>query len=61
MPLNLFPCLPEYQIEFGQTIVLPIVKPSSFGILGIDWDIITLAGYIWNGKLVYKADAASLL
>ena len=40
--LDLFPSIPEFQLEFGQTAVLPIVKPSDFEILGLqEWMFLT--------------------
>ena len=56
VPLNLFPTLPEFQLEFGPRAILPYVKPNEFGISGIDWDGLTLTDCICSGKPVYKAD-----
>jgi len=54
-PLNLYPPIPVFQLVIGQTIVLPLVKPSSFGIF-LDWDMATLTDCIFDGKVVCKAD-----
>ena len=54
-PLSLYPPIPDYQLVFDQTIVLPFVKPSSFGIF-LDWDMVTLTDCICDGKIVCKAN-----
>jgi len=62
IPLNLFPSFPVYQFGFIPTstsIILPFVKASSFGLLGLDWDILVITGGDCVGKPVYKAAAAS--
>ena len=55
VPLNLFPNLPVFQLEIGQTVILPFVKASMFGILNLDCDILVLTDHVFNGKQVYKA------
>jgi len=59
-PLNFFPSLPEFQVEFGQVAILPFVKPSNFGILGLSWDIFVLTDCVYNGKKIYKVESGSL-
>ena len=59
VPLNLFPTLPDFQLEFGQQGVSPFVKASNFGILGLDWDLLVLTDCNCNGKTLYKAKIAS--
>ena len=54
-PHYLTPHLPEFQIEFGQTAVLPIVKTSDFGALGLDRDWLFLTRCSNSHKTVYKA------
>jgi len=54
-PLNLYPPIPEYQLVFGQTVILPLVRPSNFGIF-LDWDMVMLTDCICDGKTVCKAD-----
>ncbi|XP_065893268.1 uncharacterized protein [Dysidea avara] len=54
-PLNLYPPIPDFQLVFGLTVTLPIVKPSSFGIF-LDWDMATLTDCICDSKVVCKAD-----
>ena len=46
--LNLFPAIPDFQIEFGQAAVLPIVK-------GSDRDWVYLTHSVYKGNTVYKA------
>jgi len=43
MWFNLYPDIPELELEFGKTAVLPMVKISHFGILGLDsdWALVT--------------------
>ena len=59
VPLNLFPSLPDFQLEFGQQVALPFVRASSFGILGLNWDLLVLTNCICNDKTFYKAKMAS--
>ena len=55
--LDLFPNIPEFQIEFGQTAVLPIAKTSDFGVLGLDIECpwVFLTSCVHGGETVYKA------
>jgi len=53
--LDVFPAFPDFQIEFGQTAVLPIVKASDFQVLGLDREWIYLTECIYRGNRVYKA------
>ena len=55
-PLNLFPNLPVFQCEFGQTVTSPFVKASKFGILDLEYDVLILTDCVCNGKQVYKLD-----
>ena len=59
-PLNLFPSLPQFQVEFGQAAILPFVKPSRFGILGLSWDIFALTDCVNDSKKVYIMESGSL-
>ena len=57
--LNLHPDIPEFELEFSQSTVLPMVKISHFGILGleIDWALVTKC---FSGQeTVYKAACIS--
>ena len=53
--LNLFPAIPDFQIEFGQTAILPIVQASDFAVLGLDRDWVYLTHCVYKGNTVYKA------
>ena len=53
--LNLFPAIPDFQIEFGQAAVLPIVKTSDFAVLGLDGEWVYLTHSVYKGNTVYKA------
>lgn len=59
IPLNLFPCLPEFQVEIGETIILPFVKASQFGLFGLDFDLLVLTSSVCDGRLMYRADTGS--
>ena len=59
VPLNLFPTLPDFQLEFGKQGASPFVKASNFGILGLDWDLLILTDCSCNGKTLSKAKIAS--
>ena len=56
LPLNLFPNLPDFQLEIDQTVILPFVKASKFGILNLKCDVLALTDHVCNGKRVYKVD-----
>jgi len=58
VPLNLFPMLPEYQLEVGKTVVHPFIKAKDVGITGLDWDIIVLTDTLCNGKRASIGSAA---
>jgi len=50
-PLDLYPLFPEFQAEIGETLILPAVEPSNFGILGLPCnDTFGLTDCIYNGK-----------
>jgi len=52
VPMNLHPALPDFQLQFGQSCTLPFVKPSQFGLLGLEeWDV----SLTDSGKVVRKA------
>ena len=54
---DLFPNIPEFQIEFGQTAVVPIAKTSDFGVLSLDGEFpwVFLTSCMYGGEIVYKA------
>jgi len=43
VPLNLFPSLPSYQMDFGQKVILPILKASKFGLTCVETDVLCYA------------------
>ena len=55
LPMDLFPALPMFQLEFGQSSSLPIVKASSYGLLGLEDDLLLLTSRNFVGKAVHKA------
>lgn len=58
VPLNLFPSLPHFQVNFSQTASLPLVKASWFGILGLNWDLIVLTDCVYDEKVHCRAEIA---
>ena len=56
IPLNLFPNLPEFQLEIGETVTLPMVKASKFGILDLEHDVSVLTDCVYKGKRFCKLD-----
>ena len=57
--LNLYPDIPEFELVFGQTAVLPMVKISYFGILGLDSDWALVTKCVSSIEIVYKAACIS--
>jgi len=57
VPLNLFPNIPEFQLEFGQFAISPLVQASRYGILSLNVysDVLLLTSCIQYGKPIYKA------
>ena len=56
LPLNLYPPIPANQLVFGQTVTLPIIKPSSFGILLVQ-DMAIVTDCICDDRVVRKVNA----
>ena len=54
--LNLSPVFPEAQLDFSDSATMPFVKASSFGILGLENDLVLLNDSVHNGKEAYKAE-----
>ena len=54
-PLNFFPIFPTVQLEFSQTATLPFVKTSSFGVLGLEGDLVLLTDTVHDGRTAVKA------
>jgi len=55
IPMDLFPALPDFQLQFGQLCTLPFVKPSKCGLLGLEDNDILLTNSTYGGKLLHKA------
>ena len=53
---NLSPVFPMAQLEFSQTATLPFVKASSFGLLGLENDLVLLNSSVYNGKAAFSAN-----
>jgi len=53
-PLDLFPSLPDFQVQFGHTVSVPSVKIGTFGIFGLGE--MMLMDCTYNGKMFYKAE-----
>ena len=53
---NLSPVFPMAQLEFSQTATIPFVKASSFGLLGLENDLVLLNGSVYNGKAAFSAN-----
>ena len=61
LPMDRFPSLPVFQLEFGQSCTLPLVKASTYGLLGLEEDLLSLTSRLtYDGKTVHKATLAPL-
>ena len=58
--MDLFPALPDFQLQFGKSCTLPFVKPSKFELLGVEELDVFLAESTYSGKVAYKAVMTSL-
>ena len=58
IPLNLYPTVPAFQLEFGQTAVCPFALAKQCGIQGLDY--LAVADCCRAGRMVYKATITSL-
>ena len=55
VPMDLYPPLPDFQLQFGESCTLPFVEPSKFGLLGLEkWDVL-LTDSSYHGKVLHKA------
>ena len=52
VPMDLFPALPDFQLNFGQLCTLPFVKPSKCGLLGLEEEDILLIDTDYGNKAV---------
>ena len=55
-PIHFSPVVPALQLQvIGSSVVLPSVKASKYGILGLDYDTLLLTEGSYHGKKVHKA------
>ena len=55
-PLNLYAILPDFQVDFGQSVCLPFVKPSrSFGLMGLKGDLFLITNCVHGSKVEYNS------
>jgi len=55
VPMDLFPALPDFQLQFGESCVLPFVKPSKCGLLGLEEEDVFVTDSVCHGKALHKA------
>jgi len=55
VPMNLFPVLPDFKLQFGQSCSLPLVKPSKYGLLGLEVLDIIFIDSNHRGEATHKA------
>jgi len=60
VPLNLFPVMPVIRFEYGQSAAFPFVRASSYGIFGLDKDVLLLTDHVKDGKALCKAEVTTL-
>ena len=53
LPMDVFPALPIFQLEFGQSCSPPFVKTSSCGLLGIKEDYLSLTSRTILGRSLH--------
>jgi len=58
VPLDLYPVIPQFKVDFGKGTSLPCVKSSKVGLQGLEKDVL-LAGSTCGTKLVHKASLVS--
>ena len=56
---SLYPDIPEFELEFGLAAVLPMVKISHFGVLGLDTDWALVTECVSGNATVHKAACVS--
>ena len=59
LPMNLSHPLPVFQLKYGETAQLPLVKASKFGLLGLRDDLLLLTDCTIGSKTVTKAKIVS--
>ena len=61
VPMNLFPVLPDFKLQFGPSCSLPLVKPNKCGLLGLEvLDIIFIDSANCHGEVTRKAVVINL-
>ena len=55
VPMDLYPALPDFKLQFGQSCSLPRVKPSKYGLLGLEEMDIIFIDSDHGGKVIHKA------
>ena len=58
IPFNVYPIVPVFQLEFGQTAILPLAIAKQCGIQGVDYLVVT--DCCRDGKIMYKATHTSV-
>jgi len=53
--LNFSPVVPEFQLDFGQSVSSPFVKTDTLGLMELERDILMLSDGNYCGKIVHKA------
>ena len=59
-PMDLFPALPEFQFQFGQSCTLPYVKASKYGLLGLERDLLLLTNSTSGDNVLHRAKMVML-
>ena len=60
IPMNCHPNLPLVRCEFGQTATSPVVRASSYGILGLHNDMSSILEFSYNGEVMHCATLSLL-
>ena len=55
VPMDLYPVLPEFQLQFGQSYTLPYVKVSKCGLLGLEQDLLLLTSCTDGNNVIHRA------
>ena len=56
-PINLLP-MSYFQLQFGQSSTLPLVRASKYGLLGLEVDILLLTSHTCHNRELHKAMVA---
>jgi len=59
-PMDLFPAMPEFQLQFGQSCTLPYVKASKYGLFGLERDLLLLTNSINGDNVLHRAKMVML-